>query len=498
MIILLLIAIGCLLFSVVIRPIYLTVKFGRETGICVPEALTRDVLMQILQRELDYPGLEEIFYNEDGMIALDTPWGIHTLRVLPGRVYVEKGSGRRLAYIQEAECLKAYIQKIFEPDAPVDPVGMHASCSRRRTAALVCKIASLAATVILTLVIIFQSAGGMGALKAGNVYISQYSTTVTVRDAFHGFFTEPEWVCYRDGAQELVDFRGKCRFGEDRVTIIVTFRIDADTVRVSRIRMDGRDIPDTYWDPMFKAIYGIQDADGMVGLPDDFDREQEDPTVKPETDAKPEDTKPQETTVPEPPTEEKEELSLNGYVVVDADDVLNIRKGPGVEYDMVGSLEPGKKITILELQAVGSATWGRISKGWVNMAYVYLGSQPPVQEEDKEIVDMFAGRWGDQYGKRATMEITYQNGKFHGRITWGNSAASYDEWTFTAQYNPSADCLEYKDGKRSTWETDYAGNSVEICRYKNGTGHFVFWEGYLTWVDDVDDAGYGCEFARLP
>ncbi|MFR8410521.1 MAG: hypothetical protein ACLVB4_03715 [Butyricicoccus sp.] len=43
--------------------------------------------------------------------------------------------------------------------------------------------------------------------KVRNAYLSQYSTTVTVGDAFDNFFGSPKWKAYEEGTQERVDFR---------------------------------------------------------------------------------------------------------------------------------------------------------------------------------------------------------------------------------------------------------------------------------------------------
>lgn len=56
--------------------------------------------------------------------------------------------------------------------------------------------------------------------------------------------------------------------------------------------------------------------------------------------------------------------------VVDVDDVLRVRSGPGVEYGIVGFLNPGERVTITETKTVGGTTWGKISIGWISMDYV--------------------------------------------------------------------------------------------------------------------------------
>ena len=53
-------------------------------------------------------------------------------------------------------------------------------------------------------------------------------------------------------------------------------------------------------------------------------------------------------------------------------DSLRIRLGAGTSYPQMGSLLPGVKVTILETKTVNGVKWGRISRGWISMAYVQL------------------------------------------------------------------------------------------------------------------------------
>jgi uncharacterized protein YgiM (DUF1202 family) len=63
---------------------------------------------------------------------------------------------------------------------------------------------------------------------------------------------------------------------------------------------------------------------------------------------------------------------------------LRIRSGAGTGYGVVGFLDKGDRVEILEIMDVGSEVWGRISQGWISMRYVKLddpaGEEPPVTE----------------------------------------------------------------------------------------------------------------------
>ncbi len=79
------------------------------------------------------------------------------------------------------------------------------------------------------------------------------------------------------------------------------------------------------------------------------------PETQPET--KPE-TKPQET------------VKQTGTVKVA--ESLNVRSGPGIEYDIVGYLKNGAKVAIAETAKNGITTWGKTEKGWISLSYVVL------------------------------------------------------------------------------------------------------------------------------
>ena len=51
-------------------------------------------------------------------------------------------------------------------------------------------------------------------------------------------------------------------------------------------------------------------------------------------------------------------------------DVLNVRRGPGTEYDIVDGLPYGTQVTVYEVVTVNGVQWGRIDQGWVCMDYL--------------------------------------------------------------------------------------------------------------------------------
>lgn len=101
------------------------------------------------------------------------------------------------------------------------------------------------------------------------------------------------------------------------------------------------------------------------------------PETKP-TEPETQPTEP-ETKPTEPPAEEKPEQTGEKGTVIGSD--LRIRTGPGTNYDIVGWLQIGDRVTITERKTVGSMEWGKMEKGWISLTYVKMDE--PAQEPEE-------------------------------------------------------------------------------------------------------------------
>lgn len=65
---------------------------------------------------------------------------------------------------------------------------------------------------------------------------------------------------------------------------------------------------------------------------------------------------------------------------------LRVRSGPSTGYSVVGALNNGDRVAILEQKTAGAMQWGRISTGWISMSYVELDAapEPPAQTQPPE------------------------------------------------------------------------------------------------------------------
>jgi N-acetylmuramoyl-L-alanine amidase len=76
------------------------------------------------------------------------------------------------------------------------------------------------------------------------------------------------------------------------------------------------------------------------------------------------------TTVQQPVVNKQPASSKESFVVKVIVDSLNIRKGPGVDHAVVGSIKKGQAYTIVEVQN----GWGRLKSGvgWINISSKYV------------------------------------------------------------------------------------------------------------------------------
>jgi len=105
------------------------------------------------------------------------------------------------------------------------------------------------------------------------------------------------------------------------------------------------------------------------------DDEPSDPPAQSEatdpTDAPTDPTEPEET---EPPV-------LMGTVTHDN---LNVRSNPSTDSTILKKLEINTRVVIMETKTIGDVNWGRIADGWINLSYVLLDGDDPVDPTEPE------------------------------------------------------------------------------------------------------------------
>ena len=88
-----------------------------------------------------------------------------------------------------------------------------------------------------------------------------------------------------------------------------------------------------------------------------------------------------EATEPEPEPEPTILISM-GTVTAGK---LNIRKGPGSNYDADGAYYKGDRVEILETKTVEDTVWGRTDLGWIGTGYVRMDGTP-IENVDSNLI----------------------------------------------------------------------------------------------------------------
>ena len=228
------------------RNLYIVYKYGEETGIEFKYDLSREEQYAKLKNELTYPDLKEIFYDEKGRISLKCKYRSHSLRIENDRLYVCKQRPYTDKVIEEAECLKAYIEKLFNPDSPINPRAKYDAMSGHKKQYIILHIVIVAAFALGFIWVIHES-GAENPISSKNIsssYLTEFSSTETVGEAFNGFFSNPKWKSYSVGAEDFVDFSGGCTYGDDyNANMVITFAIYDDYFEVEKIKVNGEELP---------------------------------------------------------------------------------------------------------------------------------------------------------------------------------------------------------------------------------------------------------------
>lgn len=100
--------------------------------------------------------------------------------------------------------------------------------------------------------------------------------------------------------------------------------------------------------------------------------------------------------------------------IVNVNNYLIIRGGPGRTYPAVGFLYKDHVVEILEQKSAGNSSWGRIEKGWICMDYIITdetseNTPPATEEEQKPETDQEQTpeqKPAEEIGKAETVAIT--------------------------------------------------------------------------------------------
>lgn len=77
-----------------------------------------------------------------------------------------------------------------------------------------------------------------------NAYLTQYSESVTVEEAFDNFFDNGKWDAYKADGYSYVAFTGTCEYLGERADVKITFKITGENFVVDRLDVNGNEQSD--------------------------------------------------------------------------------------------------------------------------------------------------------------------------------------------------------------------------------------------------------------
>lgn len=88
-----------------------------------------------------------------------------------------------------------------------------------------------------------------------NAYLSQYSESITVEEAFDGFFDNGKWDTYKEGGYSYVVFTGTREYVGDADDMRITFKITGEHFLVDSLEINGVKQNDFMLALLLAAVY---------------------------------------------------------------------------------------------------------------------------------------------------------------------------------------------------------------------------------------------------
>lgn len=249
-----------------IRPIVIRAKYKTDNqGVPIPEGFTPLTLMEHLKEKgFAYPEMKNIRINEREQVVIEGKFSSHPIRIEESKLFVERGErgseNKQVNCILEAVQISNHLNKFFNPNAPLDAyVEFNQFRKRRKQPLLVSTI------LVVGMIIAFIAGGGDEIVKdagtgitSSNIsssYLPDYSSEITIGEAFNNFFGEPKWKSYEQGIQKYVDFQGRVTFNNEPATAVITFAILGEKFQVEAVKIDNQPLNAIEIDEFFKTVY---------------------------------------------------------------------------------------------------------------------------------------------------------------------------------------------------------------------------------------------------
>lgn len=224
-------------------------------------------LLEALSGKFNYPYFKGVHYGTDGECVIEGKYAMYP-------VCFGKNNNAEISYIAkeddkkkrtvllEAMAIQDYINKFFNPNLPIDVIKdmkkLKLAEGQRKAVAVVCTIASVLIVAALGLDYIFpgslQSMAVPG-IEVRSAYLSQYSTQVTIEEAFENFFGSCKWAKYDSEGYTYVVFTGTCMYLGEQADVRIVFKVTGENFIVDSLDINGRAQGDLILYGVLSAVY---------------------------------------------------------------------------------------------------------------------------------------------------------------------------------------------------------------------------------------------------
>lgn len=120
-------------------------------------------------------------------------------------------------------------------------------------------VVGLGIVIVISLVVVLKPDIVSNIFQPGatvrNAYLTQYSETVTIEDAFDNFFSNEKWNTYESEGYSYVVFTGVCEYMEEPADVRIVFKVTGEKIRIDSLDINGEEQNDLLLSLMLAKIY---------------------------------------------------------------------------------------------------------------------------------------------------------------------------------------------------------------------------------------------------
>lgn len=264
-----LLAVGYVVYHKALAPWLTERAYDRDSKeLQLPEGMTAVMLLEALSGKFNYPYFKGVHYGAEGECIIEGKYSMYPVTFYEDNIaelsYIKKENfdKKKRTVLLEAMAIRDYVNKFFNPNLPADVIAdmkkLKYAEGQRKAVAFVCAAASV--LMIAALVWDHVSPGSLQSMAVPGIevrtaYLTQYSTKVTIEEAFEGFFDKCRWEKYDAEGYTYIVFTGACQYLGERADVKIKFKITGENFIVDSLDINGRAQSDLVLYGLLSVVY---------------------------------------------------------------------------------------------------------------------------------------------------------------------------------------------------------------------------------------------------